>query len=211
MIHELRTYTFQPGKLPIYLKIAEEVGRPIRGNDYGTNLGYWTSEFGKLNQIWHLWQYEDMAEREALRAKLAQNQAWKNDYVAKIRDLINKQEICFLNPVVDFKAPSSTGNVYELRHYQVRTGKAAGWLEQFKAIMPVREKYSPNVCIWGGEAPYPNNVMHMWVYDDLKQRAEARAACAKDPDWQAFFGKAGPDLVEMNSTVLMPTNYSPTK
>ena len=211
MIHELRTYTFHGGQLPAYLKIAEEVGRPIRANDYGVNLGYWTSEFGTLNQIWHLWRYEDMAERAALRAKLAQNQAWKNDYVAKIRGLIKKQEICFLNPVVEFKAPTSTGNVYELRHYRVKMGQAPAWLERFKAIMPVREKYSPNVCIWSGEAPHPNNVMHMWVYDDLKQRAEARAECAKDPDWRAFLASAAGDLVEMSSIVLMPTNYSPAK
>ena len=37
MIHELRTYTFHPGKQPEYLKFAEEIGRPIRGNDYGLN------------------------------------------------------------------------------------------------------------------------------------------------------------------------------
>jgi hypothetical protein len=24
-----------------------------RGNNYGVNHGYWTAEFGALNQIWH--------------------------------------------------------------------------------------------------------------------------------------------------------------
>jgi len=209
MIHELRTYTFHVGKLPQYLKLAEEVGRPVRGDDYGVNLGYWTTEFGTLNQIWHLWRYEDLAERTALRAKLAQNQAWKNDYVANIVGLIKKQEIRFLNPVVEFKPPEGSGNIYELRHYQVQTGRAAAWLDNFKAVMPVREKYSKNVCIWGGEAPFPNNVTHMWAYSDLAQRASIRAELAKDPDWRAFLAKAGGDLVEMTSIVLTPTNYSP--
>ena len=32
MIHELRTYTFFPGKMPIYLKAAAEIGRPVPVN-----------------------------------------------------------------------------------------------------------------------------------------------------------------------------------
>ena len=34
-----------------YLKAAETIGRPARGNNYGINHGYWTAEFGALNQI----------------------------------------------------------------------------------------------------------------------------------------------------------------
>ncbi|MEL0111838.1 MAG: NIPSNAP family protein, partial [Rickettsiales bacterium] len=67
MLYEMRTYSFLPTDLPKYLKHAEEVGRPVRGNDYGVNCGYWTSEFGRLNQVWHLWQYESYAQREELR------------------------------------------------------------------------------------------------------------------------------------------------
>ena len=58
MIYEMRTYSFLPTDLPKYLKHAEEVGRLVRGNYYGVNCGYWTSEFGRLNQVWHLWRYE---------------------------------------------------------------------------------------------------------------------------------------------------------
>ena len=78
-----------------------------------------------------------------------------------------------------------------------------------RVLISRSEKYSKNVCIWGGEAPFPNNVMHMWAYSDLAQRASIRAELAKDPDWRAFLAKAGGDLVEMPSIVLTPTNYSP--
>ena len=56
MVYELRCYTLLPGKMPEYLKAAETIGRPARGNNYGVNHGYWTAEFGALNQIWHLWK-----------------------------------------------------------------------------------------------------------------------------------------------------------
>ena len=42
MVYELRTYTLIPGKMPEYLKAAETIGRPARGNNYGVNHGYWT-------------------------------------------------------------------------------------------------------------------------------------------------------------------------
>ena len=66
MVYELRTYTLAPGKMPEYLKAAETIGRPARGNNYGVNHGYWTSEFGALNQIWHLWKYDSYEERTRL-------------------------------------------------------------------------------------------------------------------------------------------------
>ena len=70
MVYELRTYTLIPGKMPEYLKAAETIGRPARGNNYGVNHGYWTAEFGALNQIWHLWKYDSYEDRTRLRGEL---------------------------------------------------------------------------------------------------------------------------------------------
>ena len=39
MLYEMRAYFFLPTALPKYLKHAEEVGRPVRGNDHGSILG----------------------------------------------------------------------------------------------------------------------------------------------------------------------------
>src|SRR4029077_10623135 len=76
MIYELRTYTFQPGKQGEYLKLNAEVGRKVRGDQYGKFEGGWTTEFGVLNQYVHLWSYPDLNERERLRGELAKNETW---------------------------------------------------------------------------------------------------------------------------------------
>ena len=211
MIHELRVYTCFPGKLPAFLKLIEEVGRPIRGDKYGRNVGYWTSEFGELNQVYHMWEYDDLAHRAAMRAELGKVEAWRKDYVANAHGFIQRQDVKFLQPQAPLKAPSGTGHIYELRQYQIQTGHAAEWLGHFKDIMPVREKYSPNVCFWGSEVPLPNNVLHMWVYDSLNQRFETRVKVDQDKDWQGFRGKAGHLLQNMNSIILMPTVFSPMR
>ena len=60
MIYEFRTYTTGPGQAPLLAKYSAEIGRPIRGDDHGKLEGYWLTEIGPLNQVMHLWSYEDM-------------------------------------------------------------------------------------------------------------------------------------------------------
>jgi hypothetical protein len=90
-------------------------------------------------------------------------------------------------------------------------GKAGEWLGHFKAILPVREKYSKNVGLWQTEVAQLNEVVHLWAYRDLNDRVAVRAKVAQDPKWQTFLVKATPLLVEMRSIVLTPAPASPMK
>lgn len=211
MIHELRVYTLWPGKVPEFLKLAGERAMTIRGNDYGTCRGYWFSEFGTLNQIYHLWEYEDLNARAALRAKLGENKTWRTEYVQHVQPLVRHQLVRLMHPRLPFKAPEGEGHVYEYRNYRLKTGKAAEWMKNFQEIMPTREKYSPNVCAWVAEAPEPNEVSHLWVYPDVNTRLEIRAKVAADPEWGKFLPKSGPLMNEMNSTLLIPAPFSPLR
>lgn len=211
MIYELRTYTLHAGKMPAYLKAAEEIGRPARGDAYGKNHGYWTHEFGPVNRITHLWSYADLEERNRLRAELQKNERWTKAYVPAIRPLLMRQDLRVLNPVVDFKLPTSGQHVYELRSYRTHVGGARPWAELFKSYLPVREKYSPLLGLWIGEFPQPNEVVHMWAYPDLAARSAARAASTKDPQWQEFLAKGVEHLVEMEAALLLPTSFSVAK
>ena len=86
MVYELRCYTLAPGKMPEYLKAAETIGRPARGQNFGVNHGYWTAEFGALNQIWHLWKYDSYEERTRLRGELMKHKPWTEGYVPVIQN-----------------------------------------------------------------------------------------------------------------------------
>ena len=211
MMYELRTYTLVPGKQAEYLKLNQEVGRPVRGDKYGKLEGSWTTEFGTLNQFVHLWSYGSFEERERLRGELSKVTDWTQGYVPKIRPLILAQENKILSAVLPLKPPADAGHVYELRWYRAHVGKAGEWLGHFKAIMPVREKYSKNVGLWQTEVAQLNEAVHLWAYRDLNHRAEVRANVAKDPEWQAFLLKSAPLLAEMRSIVLNPAPASPMK
>ena len=211
MIYELRTYTLQPGTQPQYIKQSAEVGRKIRGDNYGKFEGGWTTEFGTLNQYVHLWGFADLNERERLRGELAKNEAWNKEYLPISRPMMLAQENKILKPVVPMTPPADSGNIYELRWYRAHVGKAGEWLELFKAVLPTRDKYTRRVGLWQTESGQLNEVVHMWVYKDLNDRAASRARMAGDPAWQAFIAKSPALLQHMQSIVLIPVPHSPLK
>ena len=67
MIYELRTYTVKPGTIGDMVKAASTVSRDIRGDNYGKLEGYWSTKIGPLNQVMHLWSYDNYEERARLR------------------------------------------------------------------------------------------------------------------------------------------------
>ncbi len=211
MIYELRTYTLMPGKQAEYLKQSSEVGRKVRGDKYGKLEGFWTTEFGTLNQVVHLWSYASLDERDRLRGELAKNEEWTKGYLPQTRALLVAQENKILSAQVPLKPPAGDGHLYELRWYRTQVGKAPEWLGHFKAALPVREKYSPIVGLWQTEMGQLNEVVHLWAYRDLNERVGVRAKTSQDPQWQAFLGKGYPLLLEMKSIILSPAPHSPMK
>jgi len=97
MIVEERIYTLHPGKLAEYVGIYQAEGMPIQMKIIGSMLGYFTTEFGPLNQVVHLWGYQSFEERARKRAELQAHPDWKA-YLAKTRHLIHSQENKILNP-----------------------------------------------------------------------------------------------------------------
>jgi hypothetical protein len=211
MIYELRTYTTPAGKAPQLAKYSAEIGRPIRGDEYGKLEGYWLTEIGPLNKVMHLWSYADLEDRQARRAALGQNERWKNEYLPVAGPLILRQDIRLMTAAKPITPPEKEGNVYEYRYYRVKVGKIGEWISHIMEAMPAREKHSRNVALFQSIAGQPNEVSHIWAYESLNHRAEARAAAAADPAWQAFLAKSGPLLEEMDSLIMLPSSSSPLK
>jgi hypothetical protein len=121
------------------------------------------------------------------------------------------QENKILSAVVPMTPPGDTGNVYELRWYRAHVGRLGEWLGLFKGILPFREKYTRRVGVWQTEVAQLNEVVHLWVYRDLNDRAAARAKMASEPEWQSFLAKSTPLLATMQAVVLIPAAFSPLR
>jgi hypothetical protein len=97
MIVEKRTYTLYPGKVSDYMKLYQAEGLAIQTRILPRMVGWYYSELGELNQIVHMWGYEDLNERERKRKELGADAGWLA-YVVKIRPLILRQESQILLP-----------------------------------------------------------------------------------------------------------------
>jgi hypothetical protein len=90
-IYELRTYSFQPGKLAEAVELYMREGWPALEKHPARLVGYFTGDVGALNQLVHLWKFEDDADRRRFWAG-AYADATFMAFAAKIRPLIQKQE-----------------------------------------------------------------------------------------------------------------------
>lgn len=97
MILEERIYTCYCSKAQQYVQMYEAEGLAIQRPTLGHLVGYFTTEIGPLNQVVHLWAYENMEDRAARRAKLLADPAWKA-YAAKVQPLVLSQENKILKP-----------------------------------------------------------------------------------------------------------------
>ncbi len=97
MIVEQRTYTLHPGKAAEYLKLYTESGFEIQSRTLGHLFGFFHTEIGPLNQIIHMWAYDDLNQRAERRKELQANKDWQA-FVKTIRPLIVKQENKILVP-----------------------------------------------------------------------------------------------------------------
>jgi hypothetical protein len=104
MIVEHRTYTLRPGKTSTYLSLYMCEGMKIQLQYLKQPLGYYTSELGTLNQVIHLWGFDDLNDRVYRRGLLKKDPRWV-PYVDKILPLFQHQESRILSPA-PFFAPS---------------------------------------------------------------------------------------------------------
>jgi NIPSNAP len=64
-LYELRTYTLYVGKMAEATKLYQELGFPAlkKGGHDEKLLGYFQADTGTINQLVHLWKFDDDADR----------------------------------------------------------------------------------------------------------------------------------------------------
>ena len=96
-LYELRTYTYQVGRRGEALKIYQEEAWPALEGRFDDKLvGYFVTDVGTLNQLVHLWKFEDDADRRDHWARLLTDEAFLA-VAAKMRPLNLKQENMLLS------------------------------------------------------------------------------------------------------------------
>jgi hypothetical protein len=97
MIVDHRTYELQPGRLRDFLALYEKEGLPVQKKHLGNLIGFFSTEVGNVNEIVHIWGYEDLADRTKRRAAMAADPAWQS-YLQKSREFMKHMNNKILVP-----------------------------------------------------------------------------------------------------------------
>jgi hypothetical protein len=183
MRHELVTTTYLPGGANAVAQAAAK--QPAAGL-----AGYWVTEIGTLNQTVELWSGARPAVPDA---DSVAHSSWP------------------MTAVTGPAAPLFSGGVYEMRHYRLRQGMTAAWVEIFTAALPARQQYSRIVALLASDPGEEDRVVHIWAYPDLNTRVAARANALRDPIWQDFLGKSRAQkmVIRQDVSIMLPASHSP--
>jgi NIPSNAP len=210
MIYEVRTYTLRPGGA--VAEFEERFAKRLPLREKHSKLGaFWHTEFGPLNQVIHVYPYEDLQHRAVVRAALAQDR--ERQQLPGGGDLIVAQESEIMNPAPFMHPLGSrdygTGNVYEMRTYTYAPGDIAKVLEGWSTAIEAREKFSPLAACWTSEVGGLNKFVHTWVYKDLNERTRVREASRQaGGPWPP---QTGVRPIRQENKLLIPAEFSPVR
>ena len=96
--------------------------------------------------------------------------------------------------------------IYEIRTYRLAPGSVAEYEKRFGDAYEHRKKYSELLGFWHTELGPLNEVVHIWPYRDLAERARVRADAAKEANWPP----KGRELIQaMRSEIVAPFAFVP--
>src|SRR5262245_57353433 len=96
--------------------------------------------------------------------------------------------------------------IYEIRTYRLKVGSLAEAEKRFGEADEHRNEVLPVAGFFHPEAGPLNEIIHIWPYPSLEERARVRAAAAKDANWPP---KIQEFIVAMNVEILNPTPFPP--
>ena len=98
-LYELRTYTLYVGKMAEATRLYQEIGYPAmeKGGHSKNLIGYFQGDTGTINQIVHMWKFDDDAHRRAHWAAVFENKDFTGPFTDKFRPLVMTQEVKLLH------------------------------------------------------------------------------------------------------------------
>src|SRR6266446_4839675 len=142
MLYEVRTYTLRPGTVA---EFEERFAKRLPLREKHSKLGaFWHTEFGPLNQVIHVYPYDDLQHRTRVRAAMAQDA--ERNAMPGGREFVIAQEAEIMTPAPFMRPLGSRdyggGNVYEMRTYTYAPGDIPKVLEAWAKAVPAREELS---------------------------------------------------------------------
>lgn len=202
MIYEMRTYDLMPRSVPeVEKRTAEKLPGRLKYSPLG---GFWHTEMGPLNQIVHIWPYDDMNQRADIRGRSVADGA----YPPNTREFMVNQRTDILTPA-PFMTPlgdRKIGPIYEMRTYTYAPGDIPKVFEAWGERIAAREELSPLAGCWTTELGSLNKFIHLWAYESFEERMRVRDEARAKGIWPPP-SRVTP--ISQENKILLPAAFSP--
>jgi hypothetical protein len=101
--------------------------------------------------------------------------------------------------------------IYEMRTYGMKVGSVPVYLQlvEEEGIQIQKGHLGDLVGYFSTEIGQLNEIVHIWAFADLADRAARRTRLAADPGWQRFEPKIQALIDTMENKILLPAPFSP--
>ena len=206
MIYEVRTYDLKVRSVPEVIKrFSESIENRQK---LSTLAAFWYTDIGPLNQIIHVWQYTDAAERTQVRSEAVKHDWWP----PKIGEFTLKPTVEIFIPWADspLLTPGEHGPYYEMRSYLIQPGTIGQMKARWATKLKERLERSPLSVVMEGDVGTYNKVVHIWPYKSLDERLKIRNKAKEDGVWPPG-NKPGEstELLTQESKIMLSAPFSP--
>lgn len=101
--------------------------------------------------------------------------------------------------------------IIEERIYTCYCGKAQQYVRMYEeeGLAIQRPILGNLVGYFTSELGDLNQVVHLWAYDSIEERARRRAILLSDPAWKTYAAKVQPLVLTQQNKILIPAPFSP--
>ena len=209
MIYEMRTYDLKPRSIP---EVIKRFGEAYEKRKKLSQLAaFWYTEIGPLNQIIHVWPYQDLGERDRIRAAAIATGDWPprtSEFIVNMRS-----EIMLPWPNSPALAAGEMGPYFEMRTYTLHPGDQPKVQKVWEKPLAARVKLSPVIALWFSELGGLNKFVHIWPYRSLDGRVAVRKQAVASGAWPPTPGPGEPayTTVAQETKILLAAPFSPLK
>ena len=99
--------------------------------------------------------------------------------------------------------------IVEMRTYTLALGATGRYFKTYaeKGLAVQKKILGHLVGYYAVEVGGLNQVIHLWAYDSLDERAKRRAELWADKEWLAYVAEVGPLVVKQENQILNPAPF----
>ncbi|PQO40203.1 NIPSNAP family protein [Blastopirellula marina] len=221
-VYELRTYTTNEGKLDDLNKRFREHTVPLFEKHGMTNLGYWipTDPALKENTLIYVLKHDSPAAAKKSWAAFGADPEWQKAKAASEENgkLVSKATSVYMTET-DF-SPHNLKNgdaerLFELRRYTCDPGRLPNLHKRFRdGELDLFTKAGMTHIAYFTPTDTPDTLIYIVAHKNDEEAAKSWNAFRTDPVWvkmKADSRADGPIVTNVESTMMVPTDYSALK